>query len=65
MAVRADNLMVQWLGRGRACRGLHALAGRYRAPSRRRLGDLSLTERIGRVCGTQVSLEHERLTLVK
>ena len=65
MAVRADNLMVQWLGRGRACRGLHALAGRYRVPSRRRLGDLSLTERIGRVCGTQVPLEHERLTLVK
>src|SRR2546429_9837846 len=65
MAAKADNLMVQWLGRGRACRGLHALAGRYRAPSRRRLGDLSLTERIGRVCGTQVPLEHERLTLVK
>src|SRR5260370_31563218 len=57
MAVRADNLMVQWLGRGRACRGLYALADRNRAPSRRRLGDLSLTERIVRVCGTQVPLE--------
>ncbi|TMD70445.1 MAG: hypothetical protein E6I91_00015 [Chloroflexi bacterium] len=65
MAIRADNLMVQWLGRGRACQGLHALADRNRAPSRRRLGELSLTERIGRVCGTQVLLEQERLTLVK
>lgn len=65
MAARADYLMVQWLGRGRACRGLHALADRHGAPSRRRLGELSLTERIGRVCGTQVPLEQERLTLVK
>ena len=65
MAVRADSLMVQWLGRGRACQGLHALADRSRAPSRRRWGELSLTERIGRVCGTQVQLEQERLTLVR
>lgn len=65
MAVQADDLIVQWLGRGRACQGLHALADRNRAPSHRRLGELSLTERIGRVCGTQVPLEQERLTLVK
>jgi hypothetical protein len=65
MAVRADSLMVQWLGRGRACQGLHALADRSRAPSRRRWGELSLTERIGRVCGTQVQLEQEHLTLVR
>jgi len=65
MAVRADSLMVQWLGRGRACQGLHALADRSRAPSRKRLGELSIMERIGRVCGTQLSLEQERLTLVR
>lgn len=65
MAVQADNLMVQWLGRGRACQGLHALADRNRAPSRRGLGEPSLTERIERICGTQVPLEQERLTLVK
>jgi hypothetical protein len=65
MAVRADSLMVQWLGRGRACQGLRALADWSRAPSRKKWGELSITERIGRVCGTQVSLEQERLTLVK
>lgn len=65
MAERADSLMVQWLGRGRACEGLHALADLSYAPSRRKWGEPSLTERIGRVCGTQVALEQERLTLVK
>ncbi len=65
MAVRADSLMVLWLGRGRVCRGLHELAGRSRAPSRRRWGDLSFTERIGRICGTYVPLEQERFTLVR
>lgn len=65
MAVRADNLVVQWLGRGRACQGLHALADRSRAPYSRRWGELSLTERIGRVCGTGVEFEQERLTLVR
>jgi hypothetical protein len=65
MAVWADSLMVQWLGRGRACQGLHVLADWSRAPSRKRWGELSITERIGRVCGTQVSLEQERLTLVR
>jgi hypothetical protein len=65
MAERADSLMVQWLGRGRACEGLRALADLSHAPSRRKWGEPSLTERIGRVCGTQVALEQERLTLVK
>jgi hypothetical protein len=65
MAVRADSFIVQWLGRGRACEGLHALADLSRAPARRKWGELSLTERIGRVCGTQVTLEQEHLTLVR
>lgn len=65
MAEHADSLMVQWLGRGRACEGLRALADLSHAPSRRKWGEPSLTERIGRVCGTQVALEQELLTLVK
>jgi len=65
MAIRADGLMVLWLGRGRACQGLHALADRSRTPSRKRWADLSLVERIGRVCGTQVRVEDQRLTLVR
>jgi len=65
MAIQADDLMVQWLGRGRACEGLHALADRTRTPSRSRWGELSLAERIARVCGTRVRIEHERLTLVR
>jgi hypothetical protein len=65
MAMQADSLMVQWLGRGRACEGLHALADRTSTPSHSRWGELSLTERIARVCGTQVRIEDERLTLVR
>ena len=65
MAIQADNLMVQWLGRGRACEGLHALANRTVTPSRGHWGELSLEERIARVCGTRVSIEHERLTLAR
>jgi hypothetical protein len=65
MAVRADSLMVQWLGRGRACQGLHELADRSRAPSHKRWGEPSIAERIGRVCGTHVPLEQERFTLVR
>lgn len=65
MAIRADNLMVQWLGRGRACEGLHALANRTPLPSRAHWGEPSLEERIARVCGTRVSIEHERLTLAR
>ncbi len=65
MAIQADNLMVEWLGRGRACEGLHALANRTGAPSRGHWGELSLEERIARVCGTRVRIEHERLTLAR
>lgn len=65
MAERADSLMVRWLGRGRTCEGLNALADLSHAPSRRKWGEPSLTVRIGRVCGTQIALEQERLTLVK
>ena len=65
MAIQADNLMVQWLGRGRACEGLHALANRTRTPSRARWGEPSLEERIAHVCGTRVTIEHERLTLAR
>ena len=65
MAIQADNLMVRWLGRGRACEGLHALANRTGIPSRGHWGELSLEERIARVCGTRVSIEHERLTLAQ
>ena len=54
MAIRADELMVQWLGRGRACEGLHALAHRTDRPSRAHWSEPSLEERIARVCGTRV-----------
>src|SRR5579863_471556 len=43
-ALLADSLMVTWIGRDRACQGLHALADLSRAPSRRSWGDLSLNE---------------------
>ncbi len=65
MAFAADNLVVKWLGRNRACQGLHALADRSRKPHRRAWGEPSLAERINRVCGTQVVIEDERLTLVR
>lgn len=65
MAERADSLVVQWLGRRRACEGLHALADLSHKPAHRKWGEPSLTERIGRVCGTQIALEQERFTLVK
>ncbi len=65
LAFRADTLMVLWLGRTRACQGLHALADQSRSPRRARWGEPSLTERIGRVCGTRVAIEDERLTLVR
>ncbi|MGI9058417.1 MAG: hypothetical protein ACR2H5_07545 [Ktedonobacteraceae bacterium] len=63
MAISADALMVQWIGRSRACQGLHLLAGRGKEP--RSWGEPTLTERIARVCGTQVAVEDERLTLVR
>ncbi|HEV2581955.1 MAG TPA: hypothetical protein VGT44_13960 [Ktedonobacteraceae bacterium] len=64
IAFRADTLMVRWLGRSRACSGLHALADRSRTPRRRRWGEPSLVERIQRVCGTRVEARDHELTLV-
>jgi hypothetical protein len=64
IAFHADTLMVRWLGRSRACSGLHALANRSRAPRRRRWGEPSLLERIERVCGTRVEARDHELTLV-
>lgn len=64
MAFRADLLTVRWLGRNRACRGLHALADRSRSPGRRRWGEPSLLERIQRVCGPRVEARDHELTLV-
>ncbi|MFL5628524.1 MAG: hypothetical protein ACJ788_23330 [Ktedonobacteraceae bacterium] len=65
IALQADSLMVLWLGRGHVCRGLHALEARSRHPTRRGWGELSLTERIAHVCGSEVPMQHERLTLVR
>jgi hypothetical protein len=65
IAMQADVLMVQWIGRSRACSGLHLLAGRARTARRSRWGEPTLEERIARVCGTQVTVEHERLTMVR
>jgi hypothetical protein len=65
LARRADTKMVSWIGRFRACQGLHALAERSRVPSQRRWGELSLTERIARICGTRVAIREEHFTLVR
>lgn len=65
MAQRADNLVVQWIGREHMCQGLHALAARSRTSSRRTWGELSLEERINNICHTHVALEAERFTLVR
>lgn len=65
LAFQADDRVAQWLGRSRACQGLHALAGRTGSRRRGRWGEPSLLERIDRVCGTQVTVETERLTLVR
>ncbi|GAC1384908.1 MAG: hypothetical protein NVSMB33_13680 [Ktedonobacteraceae bacterium] len=64
---RADTFIVLWLGRTRACEGLHALAGRSSslARTRRQWSEPTLAERIQRVCGTRVSIEDERLTLAR
>jgi hypothetical protein len=64
LAFHADTLIVRWLGRGTACRGLHDLAGHSRAPRRRRWGEPSLAERIERVCGAGVEAREHQLTLV-
>lgn len=65
LAFRADDLMVQWLGRMRACQGLHMLADRSRGARSSRWREPSLAERIARVCSTRVEAEDERLTLVR
>ncbi len=65
LAFRVDGLMVQWLGRSQACQGLHALVRRSRHPQRKGLGQVSFAERIEHVCGMQVPVENERLTLVR
>lgn len=65
LAFRADTLVVQWLGRSRACQGLHTLADRSHHPRSRRWGEPSLLERIDRICGTEARIEDERLTLVR
>ena len=65
LALQADELMVQWLGRTRACQGLHMLVDRNRRASLGRWGEPSLSERIARVCGTRVPVVDERLTLVR
>ena len=64
LAFYADRLMVRWLGRTRACRGLHALADRTRTPERKRWSEPSLEERIERVCGSGVESKSNQLTLV-
>jgi hypothetical protein len=65
LAFRADSLVVLWLGRGTACRGLHALADLSPAPHRRRWGEPSLVERIERVCGTRVETQDDRVLLTR
>ncbi len=65
IARQADVLVVQWIGREQTCRGLHALAARSHAPSRKKWGELSLDERIHAICHTPVAVEDERFTLVR
>jgi hypothetical protein len=65
MVREADTLMVQWIGRERACQGLRALAARSRHPARGRWNDLSLAERIQRICGTPAAREEEHYTLAR
>lgn len=64
LAFYADTLIVRWLGRERACRGLHSLADRSRTPRHRRWSEPSLAERIERVCGLRVEAKENQLTLV-
>lgn len=65
MVFRADALMVSWLGRSRVCQGLHAMAKYGYGTKRRPLGEPTLAERIHRVCGAPITIENERLTLVR
>jgi hypothetical protein len=64
LAFHADTLMVAWLGRQAACRGLHDLADHSRAPRRTKWGEPSLAERIERVCGAGEEARENQLTLV-
>jgi len=64
LAFHADTLMVRWLGRQTACRGLHDLADHSRAPRLRKWGEPSLAERIERVCGAGKEAGENQLTLV-
>jgi hypothetical protein len=64
LAFRVDALSVQWLGRSQMCQGLHTLVRRSHHPQRKGLGQVSFAERIQRVCGMQIPVENERLTLV-
>ena len=61
----ADTLVVLWIGRGRTCDGLHALANVTRSSYRSRWGEPSLQARIARVCDTRVESGNERLTMVR
>lgn len=65
IAMQADVLMVQWIGRSRACSGLHLLAGRTRTARRDGWSEPTLEERIAHVCGTRVSVERGDLTMVR
>lgn len=65
LAFRVDALSVQWLGRSQMCQGLHDLVRRSRRPQCKGLGQVSFAERIQRVCGMQIPVENERLTLVR
>ena len=65
LVFRADELMVNWLGRNRVCQGLHEIANSLHVSGHRRWGEPSLEERIARVCGTQVRVEDPRLTVVR
>jgi hypothetical protein len=65
LAFRADILVVQWLGREAVCHGLHTLADRSRTPRRGKWSEPSLAERIERVCGIKVTIEDDRLMLVR
>jgi hypothetical protein len=67
LAFRGDRLAVQWLGRERACLGLHQMAEHIQ-PRRRSIwptwGEPSLSERIARVCGTPLPQKDKHLTMV-
>lgn len=65
LLLASDALAVQWLGRGRICQGLHILVEYERRVRRRKWDEPSLDERIARVCGTQVEIRENDLTLAR